>query len=128
MTTRTEGEPGQQRLAVHQDHRVAVGVDHPGGGTDLARDLMDVTLTGQPGADIEELADPGLACQVPDHPAQERPVGLGAGGRVGHYPQRELHDGPVRGEVVLAAQVLITYWAGNHTSGIRPELTHRQPR
>src|SRR5262249_48990460 len=65
---------------------------------------MDVALAGQAGADGQELADPGLAGQVPDHPAQERPVGLGAGRSVGHYLQREVHDSPVRGEVVLAIE------------------------
>ena len=61
--------------------------------------------------------DPRLADQEPHGPLQERPVGPR---RVARFRRRQqsLADGlPVGGEVVLAAQILIICWAGNHTCG-----------
>ena len=50
----------QQGLCVQQDDRVVVDIDHPGiGGLPLG-DLVRVVAGGDPGADVQELADAGL--------------------------------------------------------------------
>jgi hypothetical protein len=57
---------------VGQDHRVVVDIDDPGVGGDPLGDLVGVVGGGQAGADVQELADPGLAGQVGDGPDEER--------------------------------------------------------
>jgi hypothetical protein len=89
---------------VDADHRIVVDVHGPHQRVDLVRDLVHVSLRGQARADVEDLADPRLAHQVTDNPAQEGPVGLGTDGRVGRYPQGRLDDLAVGGEIILSAQ------------------------
>jgi hypothetical protein len=89
---------------MQQHHRIVVDVDHLRGRVHLVRDLVDVAAARQAGADVQELRDPGLAGQEPDHPAQQRPVGLRPCGGVGRDLQGQLDDIPVHGEVVLAVQ------------------------
>jgi len=101
---------------------VVVRVHDVGRGVDGLGHLMHVPDIRQSGADVEELVDPRLRREVPDGTAEERPV----------FPDGDLDRGPDRectgrrltvgGVVVLAAQMLITYWAGNHTCG--PERGH----
>ena len=48
---------GEQRAGVRQHHRVQVDVGHPGSGQDRLRGLVNCGGSGQPGAQVEELAD-----------------------------------------------------------------------
>ena len=58
------------------------------------------------------------AIAVPDDPAQEAPVLQCRPAQPGHQREHLLRGDPVRLEVVvLPAQLLITYWAANHTCG-----------
>ena len=66
---------GEQRPGVSQDDRVVVEVDHPGGRVDPVRDLVHVLGGRQPGSDIEELPQGGLAGRVPDHAAEQVTLG-----------------------------------------------------
>ena len=104
------------------DDRVIVHVDHPRPGVDLAHDLVHGTLCGQPDADVEELADAGFGRQEPNDPAQEAPILHRRPAQPGHQREHPLRSDPVRLEVVLAAQILIIYWAGNHTLRTRARL------
>jgi hypothetical protein len=47
------------------------------------------------------------------------PVRPGRGPRIRHHGKQAISDLPVLLVIVLAAQLLIMYWAGNHTC--RPE-------
>lgn len=49
---------------------------------------------------------------------QERAVGPGDGADLGGDGQDPPGGLPISGPVVLAAQLVITYWAGNHTRGL----------
>jgi hypothetical protein len=87
-------------------------------------DLAHGTLGGQPHADVEELADAGLGRQEPDDPAQEAPVLHRRPAQPGHQREHLLRGDPVGLEVILAAQILITHWAGNHTRRPSASLGH----
>ena len=73
------------------------------------RDLVHVLRGRQPGADVQELPQAGLADQVPDHAAEQ--VTLGPDTYLdGGQPGDELvADGPVGGEVVLAAEQVVIH-------------------
>ena len=58
----------------------------------------------QPGADVEELAHPGILGQEPHRAAQERPVLPRSNGRARDCFQQPGGGFPVSREVVLAAQ------------------------
>jgi hypothetical protein len=64
---------------------------------------MHVGLGGQPGTDVEELADARLGRQVTHRPAQERAAGAARFLGVRHDRQRAFRGHPVDREVVLAA-------------------------
>ena len=54
------GQPlaaGEQRLPVNHRHRVYVHVAHPGAGVNLPHRLVHGRVRGQPGAEVEKLAD-----------------------------------------------------------------------
>ena len=73
---RDRGHPvagGQQRPCVCQDHRVVVDVRDLRCGQDRPRGLVDGRGSWQPGAQVEELADP-LAGGPGDGSGDERPV------------------------------------------------------
>jgi hypothetical protein len=59
------------------DTRVAVGVQHPGAGLDLTRHLVRAALRGQPGAEVDELADAALG-HPPDRALEEAAVRPGS--------------------------------------------------
>jgi hypothetical protein len=59
------GGAGQQRAGVDEHDRVVVDVHHARGGIDALGHLVQVGAGGDPGPDVEELADPGLLGQVP---------------------------------------------------------------
>ena len=54
-----------------QHDRVVVDVDDARLRGDLLRDLVHVARRGQPGPDVDELADADLADQEADHPPQD---------------------------------------------------------
>jgi hypothetical protein len=54
---------------VRRDDRVVVDVEDPGSRCGLLGDLVDVARGGQPGADVEELADALLGGQIRQQPS-----------------------------------------------------------
>ena len=97
----------QQGLRVQQDDRVVVDVDHPGiRGFPLGH-LVRVVAGGDPGADVQELADAGLGGQVPGRPAEEGAVGAHPEPQARRRGQHALGGLPVGGEVVLAAEPVV---------------------
>jgi hypothetical protein len=105
---------------VGEDDGVVVDVGDPGSRIHPLGDLVDIALGGKPGADVDELVDPGLS-EVRDGPLEEPAVLPGDHGR--RTPSGSLVQlvggGSVDLKVALAAKVLIIYWAGTHT--FRPE-------
>jgi hypothetical protein len=95
---------GQQGLPVDVHHRVVVHVHRADRRVDLVRDLVHVVRGGQARSEVQQLRQSRFAGQVPDHTAQERPVGPGDRGCVRRDPQHRLDDPPVGGEIVLAAE------------------------
>jgi hypothetical protein len=97
----------EQRPGVAHDHRVVVHVDDPGIRCDPLRHLMRVLIRWQPGADIEELPDSGLARQVAHRAPQEQPRGPG------HVPDSRVQGGELVARrlvdlvVVLAAAPVV---------------------
>src|SRR6202041_3433411 len=73
---RGAGEPG---AGVGQDDRVVIHVDDPGFGRDGLGYLVDVVVGRHAGADVEELADAGLADQIARGAGQEGAIGPGRG-------------------------------------------------
>ena len=96
------GIVSDQGRRVLADHRVVVCVDHPALRIDLMHDLVRVTDGRQPGADVDELADPALG-----YPFRGPLVKAAVGPRA--VPQLRDEGGdpvgrvPVSLEVVLAA-------------------------
>ena len=93
----------QDRVGVREDHRVALGVNDPASRVDRLGDLVRVAGWDHPVADVEELPDPRLGGEVPDHPAAE---GAGCGGDAGDRRRRRDQaraDRAVGGEVVRSA-------------------------
>jgi hypothetical protein len=68
---------------------------------------MGVVGGGNAGADVEELADAGLAGQIPHRPGQERAVPTHALYHVRVFPHGGLGSCPVGGEVVLSAEPVV---------------------
>jgi len=62
---------------------------------------------GDPGADVEELAQALLIREIPDRPGQERAVGPDVEPDGGPGPEHLLGGFPVDGEVVLAAEPVV---------------------
>jgi hypothetical protein len=109
-----EGHPpllaaGHQGPGVGQHDRVVVHVDDPRLRGQLLGDLVDVARGRDAGPDVEELADAGLGDQEPHGPAHERPLGPHLGPDRRDLPGDGLAHGPVRGEVVLAAQPVVVH-------------------
>jgi hypothetical protein len=98
------GPGGQQGAAVGQDQRVVVGIHHPAGGADLLRDLVGGSGCGQPGADVEELADPQARGGVPGDPLPEGPVRPRRGDYFGPRPGDLAGYLPVGRVMVFPAQ------------------------
>lgn len=103
---------GQQGTGVRQDRRVVIDVDDPGVGGVPQCHLVHVLLGRQPGADVEELPDPGLG-QGAHGPDQEGPVAERGPLDVRARLPAELDDllggDPVGLVVVLAAQVVVVH-------------------
>ena len=100
-----------QRLGVHGHHRVVVHVHHARAGAARLGDLMDVRAARQPAADVDELADPGIA-QEADRAHQEPAVAAHGVQDLRHEPHHLLGGCPVRGEVVRAAKPVVVHPGG----------------
>jgi hypothetical protein len=98
---------------VHDHHRVVVDVDDAGVRVSFLRRLVRVRAGGQPGADIEELADPRIA-QESDRPDEELAVAARGVQHLWHKLQASLGRLPVGGEVVFATQDVVV-----HARGVR---------
>jgi hypothetical protein len=92
---------------VGQHDGVVVHIDDAALRGDLLGDLVGVVGGGQAGADVQELADAGLAGQVADGTGQKRPGGAGDVDDPGEGLTKLLGDLAVGGEVVLAAQPVV---------------------
>jgi len=67
---------GEQGARVREDEGVVVDVDDPAVRRGGLGHFMGVVRGGQPGADVQELADALGPGQVPDRPGEKRPVSL----------------------------------------------------
>jgi acyl-CoA dehydrogenase len=127
------GQPlaaGEQRLPVSHRHRVYVHVAHPGVRVYLAHRLVHGRVRGQPGAEVEELADarggrPGRrrADELPIVPDQVRQRRV----QLGHPPAHV----PVGSEIVLPAQPVVVDTGDarpGHIDARRGNLVHHDPR
>jgi hypothetical protein len=92
---------------VGEDDRVVVDVDDPRVGGGLLGDLVRVVRRGDAGADVEELADPGLLGQVADGAGEEPPVRLDPPAQAGGDGQDAFGGFAVGREIVLAAQPVV---------------------
>src|SRR5690606_33097741 len=101
------GRADGQRPGVREHERVVVDVDDPALRGDPLRHLVGVVRRREPGADVEELADAGLARQELHDPPQETPRLP----RVHPDLRVDRGDGvtrlPVDGVVVLAAEEVV---------------------
>jgi hypothetical protein len=100
---------GEQGPGVAQDHRVVIEVDHAGGRVDAVGDLVHVLRGGQARGDVEQLPEAGLADQVADHAAEQVALGAHAHLDGGQLGDDLIGDGPVGGEVVLAAEQVVVH-------------------
>jgi acyl-CoA dehydrogenase len=127
------GEPlaaGKQRLPVNHRHRVDVHVAHPGVRDYLSHRLVHGRVRGQPGAEVEELADAGsgragrrCADELPIVPDQLRQRRV----QLGHPPAHI----PVGSEIVLSAQPVVVDTGDarpGHIDARRGNLVHHDPR
>jgi len=78
-----------------------------------------VARRGQPGADVDDLPDAGLADQVADHPAEEGPVPLHRQPDVRQLRDHRIADRAVGRVVVLAAEQVVI--DPRHARDVRPE-------
>ena len=115
----------QQRPGMGEDDRVVVYVNDAGLRCDLLGDLVSVARRRDAGPDVEELPDPSLRGEVPDHPAEERAVRVGAGDQLRVDLNRRLSGCPVGGVIVLAAKHVVVNAGLVRHSGVerqRPDL------
>ena len=89
-------------LAVQPDQRVVVHVDHPGFRYQALHHLVRVTHGGQPGADVDELAD-ALFGDPPGGALMEAAIGPGRVPDLGDGLQDLLRRSAVGREVVAAS-------------------------
>src|SRR5690606_26881774 len=97
----------QQGPRVRQHQGVVVDVDDARLGGDRLRELVGVARRGQPGADVEELAHPGLAGQVADPAPQEGAERAGVLDDLGEGLAEPVPGLAVDGVVVLAAEPVV---------------------
>ena len=71
-------------------------------------DLMHIRAARQPAANVEELADPGIA-QEPDRTRKELPITAHGVQDLRHHREYLIASGPVGGVVVLATQPVVIH-------------------
>ena len=98
---------GEQRLAVGRHHGIVVYVDHAYPRHDPLGQLVHVGLGRKAAAEVEKLPDSALGGEIPDHPAEKRPVVArycpDVRNRVQELPGRI----PVGAEIVFPAEQVI---------------------
>jgi hypothetical protein len=109
VVQRARRRAGEQGPGVAQHDRVVVHVDHAAVRRRRLRHLVGVVRGRDAGAEVEELPDPGLRGQEPDHPGQERPVGADRGDDAGVGLDHRVAGGAVGGEVVRAAEPVVVH-------------------
>jgi hypothetical protein len=97
----------EQRLRMPDHHRVVIDINHPRGGSRLLSDLVDVSLRGQPGADVDDLADAARAHQEVDNPLEETPVVMARQLAIGEELHQFLRRVAIGLEVVLPAEQVV---------------------
>ena len=103
-----------------QHHRVVVHVHHPALRLRALGHLVRVVRGRQAGADVQELADPGLAHQVPHRPPQEGPVPARRADDVRMSRDHTFSGYPVDGEVILPAQPVVIDPGDVRHGGVHP--------
>src|SRR5215469_5798505 len=111
---------------MRQHDRVVVHVDDPARRRQVLRYLVHVVGARQTRPDVQELPDPRLSHQIPDRPAQKRPVLPGRGACGPPAFQRLFRRFPVHGEIVLATEHVVVH-AGRMRFG-RIDSHPRLPR
>src|SRR6202012_881228 len=107
--------------------RVVVDVHDPGRRSDALGHLVHVAGGGQAAADVEELGDARLSRQVPDGPAEERPVLPGRDVRGGRAPQDLCRGLTVRREVVVSADEKVVDPRGMRLGAVDLRWHYRSP-
>jgi hypothetical protein len=95
---------GQQLAGMGRDRRVVVHADDSRTWRDPLDDVVGVLIARQPGADVEELADAGLAGQEAHHAPAEQPR------RLRHVPDPWIQ----RGELVTRHLVSLVVTRAAH--------------
>ena len=108
----------QQRRGLGRHHRVDVGVDDARGRIDPLHHLMGVANGGQPGADVDELPQPGLGGQPRGRPLMEAAVRPGRVAQRGQALPQCLGGLTVHLEVVVTAQVVVVETGRARLGGI----------
>ena len=110
---------GCHRPGMREHHGVVVHVHHARTGVSCLGDLMHVRAARQTAADIEELADPGIAQE--SHRAHHE-LAITAHGvqDLRHRPQHLLGRCPVGAEAILAAQPVVIH--PGRVSDIRADI------
>lgn len=83
---------------------------------------MRIALRGDARADVEELAHPGLARQVADHPSQEGAVRPGQVNKGREGGNRLLGGLAVGGEVVLSSQPVVIHPGLVRNAGVKGRM------
>jgi hypothetical protein len=96
-----------QRSGVGEHDRVVVDVDDAGLRRDRLHHLVQVGLGGDPGADIQELADAAFRGQEPSDPVHEMPVGPHADPHRGPLPECGFGGQAVSRVVILASEYVV---------------------
>lgn len=92
---------------MRHDHRVVVDVDDAALRRGRLGDFVGVVGRGQPGADVEELADPCLAGQVMDDADQEPALGARGVNNVGQDGTNLFADLAIDQVIVPAPQPIV---------------------
>jgi hypothetical protein len=99
----------EQRVRMGDDDRVVVDVHHAGLRRDRGGHLVDIALRRQPGPDVDDLVDAGLSGEEAHGAADEAPVLPGHQASLWGDRQDLLRRLAIRGEVVLAAEVVVVH-------------------
>ena len=125
VATKVTSSSASSARAWAQHDRVVVDVDHAGGGLDPLGDLVHVLRGRQARADVQQLPHAGLADQVADHAAEDVTLGPHAHLDGGQRRDHLVADGPVGGEVVLAAQQVVVDAGDVRFGGVERGIRHQ---